>query len=95
MKTSEIIQKIKFLVAPQSSVVSLMPGILLAELHLKDAHKISACHKLNFLFKELHKQHFQLILAVINDDNDRYIRLIGRGIQGHTIDTDKYVAKKT
>ena len=95
MKTSEIIQKIKFLVAPQSSVFSPMPGILLAELHLKDANKTRVCHELNFLFKELHKQQFQLILAVIDDDNDRYTNIIGRGIQSYAIDTDKFAAKKT
>ena len=52
------------------------------------------CHEINKLLKESEIKDWQIILAVMNDDNDRYTRLMSKGIVSNGIDTSELVLKK-
>lgn len=91
---SAFISGIRVMVAPASRV-DLVPGsILIAEIHLKDDHpdfKVNVCKKINELLKLIKQTApVQMVLAVINDDNGRYARLIGDGIEGGEVNVDEW-----
>ena len=52
----------------------------MAEIRLNPDHKVSVCHELNKLVKQLKGQ---VILAVLDDEQDRYVRLIGKGLNAN------------
>ncbi len=85
------ISGIQALVDPASNIQLLLGSILTAEIHSKPDNKESVCREINkllLLIKQTAK--IQMILAVINDDNDRYVNLIGAGIESSSINTSEW-----
>lgn len=89
MNVEKIITEIRFLVSEQSQITSPLPGMVLAEIHLLPYHKVSVCHALNKLVRELDEGKLQIILAVIDDPNDRYVKLISNGLKSNDIDASR------
>ena len=88
------IDGIRAMVDPSSDINLLLGSILTLEIRLKDDHpdtKATVCKKINELLKLIKQTApVQLVIAVLDDDNDRYVRLIGDGIEGNEINTDKW-----
>lgn len=87
---ASVLSGIKVIVAPESKITLLMNSILLLEIYLKpgiEEHKVFACHTINQLLKMIQATTtLQLIIAVMNDDDDKYVRLIGEGIEGKELE---------
>ena len=90
------ISGIRAMVDPSSNITLLPGSILTLEIRLKDDHpdiKVNVCKKINELLKLIKQTApVQLVIAVLDDDNDRYVRLIGDGIEGNEINTDEWPA---
>ncbi len=85
------IQQIEFLVAPESQIAAPLPGILIAQIHLLPYHKVKACQDINKLLKESVLKDWQVILTVINDEHNRYVRLISNGVVSKDVNTDELI----
>ena len=87
VSNKKLIQQINFLIDPASRVAELQPGMIVAEIRLNPDHKVSVCHELNKLVKQLKGQ---VILAVLDDEQDRYVRLIGKGLNANETNVDDF-----
>ena len=92
MDVNKVIAQMVFLVSEKSRIISPLPGILLAEIHLLPDHKVTVCRQLNELMRTLDEARYQTIVAVMDDDDDRYVRLISKGINKQNIDTERLMA---
>ncbi len=88
MVIEEIIKEMYKLVDKESQIISPLPGILIAEIVLLKDHKPIACRKLRTLVKLVDDAKYQTILTVLDDDNDRYVRLISNSIKTNSVNTD-------
>lgn len=79
----------QFLSDESSRIIAPLPGIIIVEVRLMPDHKVSVCHQLNKLIKEVQGANYQIILSVQDDDKNRYARLISRGIKVNEMDTDR------
>ena len=88
------ISGIRAMVDPASEINVLLGSILTLEIRLKDDHpdaKVTVCKKINELLKLIKQTApVQVVPSVINDDNDRYVNLIGDGLGGNRINTDEW-----
>lgn len=91
MTNQKLIEQINFLIVPESNVREPLPGMILAEIHLNPDHKVDICHRLNKLVLQLKGQ---VIPAVMDDDQDRYVRLIGKGLNANETNVDSFGATK-
>ncbi len=98
MKKQEVINQLldsmRSVVEPSSRIDLMLGSILLAEIRLNDQPPVlkeAICRKLNEALKLIKDiAPVQVVLAVLDDDDDKYVRMIGRGIAGQEIDMDRW-----
>lgn len=90
---NSFISGIRAIVDPQSKINMLLGSILCLELHLKDEddeEKTKASECINELLKLIEKTtNPQIILTVINDENDKYVRIMGEGLKNKELEFPK------
>lgn len=89
-----LLDSMRSVVDPSSRIDLLLGSILLAEIRLNDEPSVvkeAICRKLNVALKLIKEiAPVQMVLAVLDDDDNKYVRMIGRDIAGQEIDMDRW-----
>ena len=85
MNAELIVEKIRSLVSSDSQILRLGPKILVSEIRLKPEKKTEVCQELNGLFKQLDLANYQIVMAVLEDDDNRYVNIISEGIKNKEV----------
>lgn len=90
MNIDQVVKRIYQITAPETEIHVFLGSVMALEIHLKPLHKIEVCEEINKLLLPL-KGKVQIILAVMDDDDDVYARLIGFGLSNNEINADVWV----
>lgn len=89
-----LLDSMRSAVDPSSRIELLLGSILMAEIRLKDQPPVlkeAIFRKLNEGLKLINEiASIQMVLAVLDDDNDRYVNLLAAGIDGERVNTDEW-----
>lgn len=89
-----LLDSMRSAVDPSSRIDLMLGSILLAEIRLNDQPPVlkeAICRKLNEALKLIKEMApVQIVLAVLDDDDDKYVRMIGKDIAGQEVDMDRW-----
>ncbi|WP_422444145.1 hypothetical protein [Endozoicomonas sp. ALB091] len=89
MNIDQVVKRIYQITAPETEIQMFLGAVMTLTIHLKPMHKIEVCEEINKLLLPL-KGKMQVILAVMDDDDDVYARLIGFGLSNNEINVDEW-----
>lgn len=84
----EIITRISLITAPETQINLFLGSVLTLEITLERDHKIEVCEEINKLLLTLNGK-MQVILSVMDDVDDTYVRLCGFGLGANEVNVDE------